>query len=145
MKKFTAFLLTAFLVTTIVAGLSTVKETRDVNGFTKISYGISGNLSIKIGSEFSVVLEGEKDDLREVITDISDAGLPYCKAESLCFTLVSSAQQGNIKFIFQEFDKIFRMRGFSCPSHGDITNTDDRNVKLVGFQDPGIIQEVPEV
>jgi len=59
----------------MAAGQSTVKETRDVKGFTKISYGISGNLSIKIGSEFSVVLEGEKDDLREVITDISDGKL----------------------------------------------------------------------
>ncbi|MCU0462922.1 MAG: DUF2807 domain-containing protein, partial [Bacteroidales bacterium] len=44
-------------------------------GFTKISYGISGNLTIKIGSEFSVVLEGEKGDLREVITDVSDGKL----------------------------------------------------------------------
>jgi len=75
MKKFTAFLLTAFLVTSMAAGQSTEKETRDVKGFTKISYGISGNLSIKIGSEFSVVLEGEKDDLREVITDVSDGKL----------------------------------------------------------------------
>ena len=35
----------------------------------------SGNLNIKIGPEFSVVLEGEKDDLREVITDVSDGRL----------------------------------------------------------------------
>lgn len=75
MKKFTAFLLTAFLVTSMAYGQSTVKETRDVKGFTKISYGISGNLFIKTGSEFSVVLEGEKDDLREVITDVSDGKL----------------------------------------------------------------------
>jgi len=57
------------------SGQNAVKETRDVKGFTKISYGISGNLNIKIGSEFSVVLEGEKDDLREVITDVSDGRL----------------------------------------------------------------------
>jgi len=75
MKKFTLFLLTTFLVTSIAAGQSTVKETRDVKGFSRISYGISGNLSIRLGSEFSVVLEGEKDDLREVITDVSDGKL----------------------------------------------------------------------
>jgi len=75
MKKFTLFLFTAFLVTSMANGQSTVKETRDVKGFTKIIYVISGNLSIKIGSEYSVVLEGEKDDLREVITDISDGKL----------------------------------------------------------------------
>jgi hypothetical protein len=75
MKKFTAFLLATFLISFIAAGQSTVKETRDVKGFTKISYGISGNLTIKIGTEFSVVLEGEKGDLREVITDVSDGKL----------------------------------------------------------------------
>jgi len=78
MKKnvlcFLAVLGLAF-VTTVTSGQSAVKETRDVKGFTKISYGISGNLKIKIGPEFSVVLEGEKDDLREVITDVSDGRL----------------------------------------------------------------------
>ena len=63
------------MTTTGVSGQNTVKETRDVKGFTKISYGISGNLNIKIGPEFSVVLEGEKGDLEEVITDISDGRL----------------------------------------------------------------------
>ena len=47
------------------------KETRDLKGFTKISYGISGNLKIKIGPEFSVVLEGDKSDLNEIITDVT--------------------------------------------------------------------------
>lgn len=75
MKKFTLFLLTAFLVTSITAGQSTVKETRDVKGFTKISYAISGNLKINIGPEFKVVLEGDKGDLDEVITDVSDGRL----------------------------------------------------------------------
>ncbi len=63
------------ILTTGVSGQNTVKETRDVKGFTKISYGISGNLNIKIGNEFSVVLEGEKDDLKRVITDVSDGRL----------------------------------------------------------------------
>jgi hypothetical protein len=63
------------IMTTAASGQSTLKETRDVKGFTKISYGISGNLQIKIGSEFSVVLEGEKDDLENVITEVSDGKL----------------------------------------------------------------------
>jgi len=75
MKKFTAFLIFAILVASVTYGQTTVKETRDVKGFTKISYGISGNLNIKIGPEFSVVLEGEKGDLKEVITDVSDGRL----------------------------------------------------------------------
>ena len=63
------------ILTTAAFGQSTEKETRDVKGFTKISYGISGNLNIKIGPQFSVVLEGDKGDLREVITDVSDGRL----------------------------------------------------------------------
>ena len=75
MKKYAALFILAILVTSVIYGQSTVKETRDVKGFTKISYGISGNLNIKIGPQFSVVLEGDKGDLREVITDVSDGRL----------------------------------------------------------------------
>jgi hypothetical protein len=63
------------ILTSGVSGQAVVKETRNVKGFTKISYGISGNLKVKIGPEFSVVLEGEKGDLEEVITDVSDGRL----------------------------------------------------------------------
>jgi hypothetical protein len=75
MKKIAAILSGAFLVSSLATGQSAVKETRDVEGFNKISYGISGTLSINIGPEFSVVLEGEKNDLREVITDVNDGKL----------------------------------------------------------------------
>ena len=34
-------------------GQSIVKETRDVSGFTKVSFGVSGNLYINFGSEFN--------------------------------------------------------------------------------------------
>lgn len=75
MKKITAFLLTALFITTMAHSQSLTKEARDVKNFTKISYGIPGTLSIRTGPEFSVVLEGEKNDLKEVITDISDGRL----------------------------------------------------------------------
>lgn len=75
MKKYAALFILAILVASVSYSQTTTKETRDVKGFTKISYGISGNLNIRIGPEFSVVLEGEKNDLREVITDISDGRL----------------------------------------------------------------------
>lgn len=47
------------------------KETRSVSGFTKIAYGISGDLFIRIGPEFRVVLEGDKDDIEDVVTEVS--------------------------------------------------------------------------
>jgi len=49
----------------------TVKETRDLKGFTSVGFGIAGNLYIKIGPQFSVELEGNKGDLSEVETVIS--------------------------------------------------------------------------
>ncbi len=73
MKK--AVLLSLVLV--LLAGMSCFassssedRETRDLNGFSKVNFGISGNLYINIGSEFKVVLEGDASDLREVITEV---------------------------------------------------------------------------
>ncbi len=54
---------------------STVKETRDLSGFTKINFGISGDVYINIGSEFKVVLEGEKEYLDDIITEVSGGKL----------------------------------------------------------------------
>jgi hypothetical protein len=59
------------MVSSVAIGQSTVKETRNLRGFSRVSFGIAGDLKIKIGPEFSVVLEGEKNDLEEVVTEIS--------------------------------------------------------------------------
>ena len=47
------------------------KETRNVSGFTKVSFGVSGDLFIKIGPEFKLVIEGDKDVLEEIETVVS--------------------------------------------------------------------------
>ncbi|MCX6253450.1 MAG: DUF2807 domain-containing protein [Bacteroidia bacterium] len=51
------------------------KETRDVSGFTKVNFGVSGNLYINIGPEFKVELEGEKRYLEDIITEVSGGKL----------------------------------------------------------------------
>jgi hypothetical protein len=51
------------------------KETRNVKGFSKISFGVAGNLYVKIGPEFNVVIEGEKKYIDDVITDVSGGKL----------------------------------------------------------------------
>jgi hypothetical protein len=68
--------LAAFLVfVNLTAGISAVnaaiKTQRDIVGFTSVSFGISGNLEVKIGPEFSVVLEGDQDDIDEIITKLT--------------------------------------------------------------------------
>jgi hypothetical protein len=73
-------ILSAFLVAVMVAtgftyGQSNTKETRDLKGFTRVSYGVSGNLYINVGPEFKVVLEGDKSLLDEIITEVADRKL----------------------------------------------------------------------
>lgn len=78
MKKVTftavAVLLTIFS-TVFVYGQSTEKETRNLSGFTKVSFGVPGNLYIHIGSDFKVILEGDKDFLAEIETEVSNGRL----------------------------------------------------------------------
>ena len=70
-----AFILTVSVLSGFAIGQSMAKETRDVKDFTKVSFGIAGNLYINIGPEFKVVLEGDKKDLEEIITDVSGGRL----------------------------------------------------------------------
>jgi hypothetical protein len=72
MKK--AILSAVFL--TIVffsAGLAygQTKETRNVSDFTKVSFGVAGELFINIGPEFKLVIEGDKKILDEIETVVS--------------------------------------------------------------------------
>jgi hypothetical protein len=87
MKKYLicSLAITGLLILTSVSyGQSIEKETRNVKGFTKVNFGIAGSLQIKIGPEFSVVLEGTKSDLAEVETEVSDGKL-LIKQESWRF------------------------------------------------------------
>jgi hypothetical protein len=67
------------LVITVTTGSaanqSDVKETRNVSDFTKVSFGVSGNLYINFGPEFKVVLEGDKKYVDEIITEVSSGKL----------------------------------------------------------------------
>jgi len=68
---FLPVLFVALIITTSFSNGQTEKETRNVTGFTKVGFGVSGNLSINFGPEFKVVLEGDKASLEEIITEVS--------------------------------------------------------------------------
>jgi len=70
-----AFVLAITMSSGFTIGQSVVKETRDVKDFTKVSFGVAGNLYINFGPEFKVVLEGEKRDLEDIITEVSGGRL----------------------------------------------------------------------
>jgi hypothetical protein len=70
-----AFIVTVAITTGFSKDMSIEKETRNLTGFTKVNFGIAGDLFINIGSEFKVVLEGEKSLLDEIETEVSGSKL----------------------------------------------------------------------
>ena len=73
-KKF--FLLAASLALIFTSvQLSGQEESRDVSGFTSISYALPGSLEIVQGSSESLVLKGNQDDLDKIITKVEGGTL----------------------------------------------------------------------
>ena len=73
MKKGFMLLLAVTLLS--LAANAQTKETRDLKGFSKVSFGVSGELYIGFGQDFNVVLEGDRDDLKKTITEITSGRL----------------------------------------------------------------------
>lgn len=74
MKKYTLFtFLSLFLSSTLL--LAQHREVRNVENFTKISFGFPGKLYLKQGSPQKVELEGDKDVLEEVETEVDGSRL----------------------------------------------------------------------
>jgi hypothetical protein len=72
---FCAIIAGLILLTGNSSGQSVVKETRDVSGFTGVSFGMAGNLVIKLGSSYNVVLEGDSKYIRDIETTIRNGRL----------------------------------------------------------------------
>ena len=45
-------------------------ERRDVSGFSEVGFGVAGEVIISLGSQYSVVLEGDRDYIREIETKV---------------------------------------------------------------------------
>ncbi len=58
-----------------LSGFAQVKERRDTDNFSAVSFGISGKVFIKQGSQLSVTLEGDQDLLDEVTTKVVNGKL----------------------------------------------------------------------
>jgi hypothetical protein len=72
MKK--AILSAAILLVVLLFATSAsaqTKETRDVTGFTRVSFGVSGDLFINIGPEYKLVIEGDRKILDDIETVVS--------------------------------------------------------------------------
>jgi hypothetical protein len=73
--QLSVFVAALILATGNLIGQSTEKETRTVSGFTEIGFGIAGNLYVKTGPQYSVVLEGDRKYLSEIETIVRNGRL----------------------------------------------------------------------
>ena len=58
-----------------VSAQATVKEKRNVSGFDGVGFGVSGNLYIKTGSAFDVIIEGNERYVNDIETVVRDGRL----------------------------------------------------------------------
>jgi len=74
MKKIiisSAVFIALIMATGFSSGQSVEKETRDIKDFTRISFGVPGNLYVYFSPDYKVVLEGEKAVLEDIVTEVS--------------------------------------------------------------------------
>jgi hypothetical protein len=77
MKKqiFLTILLAALVFSSGSSYGQDVKENRSVSDFTRINFGVSGDLFIEIGPKFEVTVEGSRSYVDDIITDVSGGRL----------------------------------------------------------------------
>ncbi|MEA1887957.1 MAG: head GIN domain-containing protein [Bacteroidota bacterium] len=68
MKKYLSLILVAVLA--LGSSYAQTSQTRDVDDFTGLTFGVAGTLVLKQGNTFSVVLEGDEDFLEEIETTV---------------------------------------------------------------------------
>jgi len=71
MKKSIALAAVLLLVVQASSAQSVYSETRDVSGFTEVSFAVAGEVYIDLGSRYSVVLEGDKGYIGEIETKVT--------------------------------------------------------------------------
>jgi hypothetical protein len=82
-----SFLLVLLFSTAVLYGQ---EEKREVSGFNSISYALPGTLEIVQGTNESLVLKGNKDDLERIITKVEGDNLKiYTKSHSANLSDVS--------------------------------------------------------
>ncbi len=68
MKRVLSFTLALFMLSGFAIAQDSFSEKRDVSGFNYVAFGVSGDVYVTIGDKYSVVLEGNKDLIKEITT-----------------------------------------------------------------------------
>jgi hypothetical protein len=75
MKNLLSLAAALLLFATAATAQDTYKETRNVTGFDEVSFCLAGEVYISLGQSYNVVLEGDRDYLKEVETKVSGGEL----------------------------------------------------------------------
>jgi hypothetical protein len=121
------FILAIIAATGIVYGQSEAKETRNVKDFTKVGFGVSGTLYINFGSEFKVVLEGDRKYIDQIITEVSGGKL-IIKKENWRFNM---NEKVTVYITMPEL-KGLGVSGSGKAEIKDPVKTDDLNLSVSG-------------
>jgi len=70
MKKIIAFAAILLFVVQASSAQPAYSENRDVSGFTEVGFAVAGEVFIDLGGKYSVVLEGDKNYVREIETKV---------------------------------------------------------------------------
>jgi hypothetical protein len=122
-----AFILALAVLSGFAIGQSVVKETRDVKDFTKVSFGVAGNLYINFGPEFKVIIEGERKDLEDIITEVSQGRL-LIKKENWRFNM----NEKITAYVTMPELKALGVSGSGKAEIKDAVKNDDLNLNVSG-------------
>ena len=125
-----ALIMVVVLLSGFVNGQSVDKETRNVKDFTKVSFGVAGNLYINIGPEFSVILEGNKRVLDNVLTEVSGGKL-VIKNENWRMNNWRTDERITVHITMPEINGL-GVSGSGKAEIKDAVKTDDLNLSVSG-------------
>ncbi|MCJ7820871.1 MAG: DUF2807 domain-containing protein [Bacteroidales bacterium] len=75
MKKLLSLAAAMLLLSSAVIAQESYSETRDVSGFSQVSFAVAGEVYISLGQGYKVVIEGDKDIVTDIITRVSGKDL----------------------------------------------------------------------
>jgi hypothetical protein len=131
MKK----LVTLILLMASVVAFAQTKEARNVGSFSKLSFRVPGKLILKQGSKESVVLEGDKEFLSKVETEIEDGKLVIGREDKWSWKNWGGWRDGNNKIT--AYVTMTKIEYLGVGGSGDLVgdgkfSTDDLELKVSG-------------
>src|SRR5258708_14997973 len=125
--------ITLLLLLVSVFAFAQTKETRNVGTFTKIAFRVPGKLILKQGSPQSVVLEGDKETLSKIETDVDGNKLSIGREDRWHWMDWGSRDENRVTVYVTVKD----IDGLSVSGSGDLVgdgklSTNDLELKVSG-------------